>query len=166
MLTKDLHHRPRAAPVLYPGSIERKSIAEADEAKGFLVVEVSLRGDEVKADWEFRPLPARPQVVEELSLDQATAADLESRVRAMVANAPPDAVLTIRVRGEVTGAAARCLSAAFLRSIAPTTMNIELRMPDVRDRSVGARRAPDEPELLLRPRVERLFRCNAGGYGR
>ena len=40
VLTCDLGGRPLAAPVLYPGSIERTSFAEKDEEKGYLVLEV------------------------------------------------------------------------------------------------------------------------------
>ena len=39
VLTEDLRGRPLASPVLYPGSIERTSFSEADEPKGFMLVE-------------------------------------------------------------------------------------------------------------------------------
>jgi hypothetical protein len=50
------------------------------------------------------------------------------RLRALLANAPSDAVLTIRVVGAMTPHTARLLSAAHLRSLAPPTMNVELRL--------------------------------------
>jgi exonuclease SbcD len=61
VLTHDLRGRALAAPVLYPGSIERTSIAEADEDKGFLLVDVA-RDDAARVDWRFNTLPARPLV--------------------------------------------------------------------------------------------------------
>jgi hypothetical protein len=45
----------------------------------------------------------------------------------------PDAVLTIRLDGTMTPRAARLLSAANLRSLAPPTMNVELRLANLAD---------------------------------
>lgn len=50
-----------------------------------------------------------------------------ARVRAMLTDAPSDAVLTIRVDGAMTQHASQLLSAAHLRSLAPPTMNVEVR---------------------------------------
>ena len=41
VLTADLAGRPLAAPVLYPGSIERTSVAERDEPKGYMTLEIA-----------------------------------------------------------------------------------------------------------------------------
>ena len=61
VLTRDLGGRLLAAPVFYPGSVERTSLAERAEAKGFIVLqfEASDNGGRL-VDWEFRELPARP----------------------------------------------------------------------------------------------------------
>lgn len=128
VLTRDLRGRALGAPVLYPGSIERTSIAEAAEAKGFLVVEISLGDGEARVNWQFRSLPARPLVRYALDIDSCDDAELEARLRALLTDAPSDAVLTIRVDGTMTPHAARLLSAANLRSLAPPTMNVELRL--------------------------------------
>lgn len=155
VLTADLRRRPLAAPVLYPGSIERTSIAEAAEEKGYLVVEVGLAegaaggggAGEDRVDWEFRPLPARPLVVRELSLDGAAGPEVEGRVRALIAAAPSDAVLTIRVVGEPGVPLPRCLSASFLRSVAPATMNVEVRLSGAPVGVVGGGHAGGDFEL-------------------
>jgi len=128
VLTKDLRGRPLAAPVLYPGSIERTSIAEADEEKGFMIVEVADDDSGVRVDWHFRKLPARPLVRQELRLGEIPDEQLDSTIRSFVAGAPADAVLTIRVMGTPTESASRVLSAAHLRALAPPSMNIELRL--------------------------------------
>ncbi len=126
VLTTDLSHRPLAAPVLYPGSIERTSLAEMGEPKGFMVVH--LRGAaEGGATWEFRCLPARPMMVKELVADGAGPERLEQALRATVAAVPADAVLTIRVAGDLTEAHLRILSAAHLRTFTPETMNVAIR---------------------------------------
>jgi DNA repair exonuclease SbcCD nuclease subunit len=129
-LKRDLRGRALAAPVLYPGSIERTSIAEADEEKGYMIVEVARDAGAVHVDWRFHTLPARPLVRHTLNADALADADLEVRVRSLIAEAPADAVLTIRVEGTLTEGATRLLSAAHLRSLAPATMNVELRPAD------------------------------------
>jgi len=46
-------------PVIYAGSVERTSFAEAPETKGFVVMQLTQSG---VGPIEFRPLPARPMV--------------------------------------------------------------------------------------------------------
>ena len=131
VLTHDLRGRALGAPVLYPGSIERTSIAEADEDKGFLLVEIALDDAGARLSWQFQSLPARPLVRWSLDLDACDDSELELRLRALITDAPDDAVLTIRVDGTMTPHAARLLSAANLRALAPPTMNVELRLRSV-----------------------------------
>ncbi len=130
VLMTDLRGRPLAAPVLYPGSIERTSFAEKDEAKGYLLVE--FRRDEAPGgaleDWQFCPLPARPMVVRDLPADGASAATVETMVRRAIREASADAVLRLRVHGVVQEGARGILAAANLRSIAPATMNVDVRL--------------------------------------
>jgi DNA repair protein SbcD/Mre11 len=128
VLTSDLRGRPLAAPVLYPGSIERTSIAEAQETKGYLILDVPAGAQDDGLRWDFRPLPARPMRVQELHADGMTAARLDTLIRTAVAAAPGDAVLRLRVRGVPAAEAGRILSAAYLRSLAPATMNLEIRV--------------------------------------
>lgn len=130
MLTRDLRARPLPAPVLYPGSIERTSVAEAGEAKGYLIVEIAANDGAASMDWRFVPLPARPLVRHDLQVDGLDAGQVEANVRSLVAGAPVDAVLSIRVAGDVDRSVARVLSGAFLRAIAPTTINVEIRLAD------------------------------------
>lgn len=152
VLTSDLRGRPLAAPVLYPGSIERTSIAEADEDKGFMIVEFTCADDIITVDWEFRQLPARPLVRHDLELDGLDAAQVESAIRAFVANAPADAVVSVRVTGPITENVSRVLSAVSLRALAPATMNLDLRLVDGPSnplRSKPLRRCDDVLELPL-----------------
>ena len=134
VLTTDLRGSALPAPVLYPGSIERTSIAEADEDKGFMIVELTCDDDVVKVDWRFHKLPARPLVRHDLHLDGLEASQVESAIRSLVASTPADAVLSIRVSGAITETVSRVLSARFLRELAPATMNLDLRLRDGMDR--------------------------------
>ena len=130
VLTRDLRGGPIAAPVLYPGSIERTSFAEAEETKGYMTVNLTCDAPDTRLDWHFHPLPARPLVRREVHLDAVAGAALEPTIRALIGDSPADAVLTIRVAGKLGDDARRVLSAANLRRLAPATMNIELKLED------------------------------------
>ena len=130
VLTRDLRGGPIAAPVLYPGSIERTSFAEAEETKGYMTVDLTCDARDARLDWQFHPLPARPLVRREVHLDAVEDTALESAIRALIGDSPADAVLTIRVAGKLGDEARRVLSATNLRRLAPPTMNIELKLED------------------------------------
>jgi len=114
----------RCAPVLYPGSIERTSFAEMDEAKGFMMV--TLGGGAHDVRWERRRLPARPMLRRELDAGAMSASGLDAAVRRAIAEAAHDAVLSIRVAGALTPAHSRAISAARVRALTPPTMNVEV----------------------------------------
>jgi DNA repair exonuclease SbcCD nuclease subunit len=126
VLITDLRKRA-AVPVLYPGSIERTSLAEIGEPKGYLLVRVAGASAGGGVEWEFRRLPARPMILHELIADGMNAARLQAAVRALVTAAPPHAILTIRVSGELSAAQLRGVSAAQLRTFVPATMNVDVR---------------------------------------
>lgn len=149
VLTTDLGGRPLPAPVLFPGSIERTSYAEVDEDKGYLVVEIDSERREGAAAWRFHQLPARPLVRHDLALEGRTAADIEATLQALVADAPADAVVTVRVDGTISAAMARVLSAASLRRLAPETMNVEVRVTGALHAPVSRRPSPRDDVLEL-----------------
>ena len=131
VLTTDLGGRRLGTPVLYPGAIERMSVAEIDEPKGFMVVHVGETG----ARWEFRRLPARPMLRRDVPVDGMSARMLDSEIRAIIADAPSDAVLCLRIAGAVTDEQLRVVSARRMRAIAPDTMNVELSVASLLPRS-------------------------------
>lgn len=132
VLSSDLSGRALATPVLYPGAIERTSIAEANETKGFLWVHVQPN---TPVWWHFEPLPSRPLLVRDLHVDGLPAHLVEDALCELIAGTPGDAVLTIRVFGRLGPAAVRVLRAANVRRLAPETMNIDLRFPEARRRT-------------------------------
>jgi DNA repair protein SbcD/Mre11 len=124
VLRRDLRGRPLSAPVIYAGSVERTSFAERDEPKGFVIAIIGAGGTGGRLlGCEFRPLPARPMRVHEVK-GTPTGSDLEREVRAVIAAAPPDVVLQLRVPNGLAGADA--LQAARLRSLAPATANVSV----------------------------------------
>lgn len=131
VLTADLRGRPLAAPVLYPGSIERTSIAEKDEPKGYMIVDLepepAAPGAGRVGGWSFERLPARPMLVREIDAREDA---IEARLRRIIEEAPSDAVLRLRVRGRVGPRAMQVLAAANLRAMALPTMNIDAVLVD------------------------------------
>jgi len=122
VLTRDLAGRALSTPVLYPGSIERTSLAEIGEPKGFMVV--TLRDNE--PSWEFRRLPARPMIRRALDAESMDPDSLDAALRDIIAGAPRDAVLAIRVDGSLTPEQLRLMSSGRMRALAPKTMNVEV----------------------------------------
>jgi exonuclease SbcD len=98
-------------PVIYAGSVERTSFAEAPETKGAVLLQLAPTG---LAGFEFRPLPARPMITRTLGLSGVDAREATTRVRAAIQSTPDDAILQIRVAGEVPAG----LTAERLRAMA------------------------------------------------
>jgi DNA repair exonuclease SbcCD nuclease subunit len=112
--------RPVGRPVvIYAGSIERTSFAEAPETKGFVLVQLMRSG---LGEFEFRPLPARPMVMRTLSVDNIDAAEAHARVAAAIESTPRDAVVQLRVAGAIPAS----LTAATLRTMAGAARNVTL----------------------------------------
>lgn len=115
-------------PVIYAGSVERTSFAEAPEAKGFVVLQLTRSG---LGPFEFRPLPARPMVTRTLSFADIDAMEVQARLTAAIESTPDDAVVRLRVTGEIPPV----LTAAALREIAGArTVTLAVRTPDRRTR--------------------------------
>jgi exonuclease SbcD len=134
VLQHDLRGRDLDTPIIYPGSIERTSFAEKDEEKGYVRLDIELGDppDGVAVDWEFRKLPTRPMMVEEIAVERFTRAELELTLVSLLQRMPEDAVVQIRVRGIPQGDARIALGAKYLRSLAPATMNVEALLVDER----------------------------------
>jgi DNA repair exonuclease SbcCD nuclease subunit len=128
VLTQDLGGRALAAPVIYPGSIERTSIAERDEEKGFVIVRVPLSGGQgARApDVSFVPLPARPMVNLVVPIGGHTGESLVEHLKKEIQALDPDAVVRVQLKGADGGEVREAVSAARLREMAPPSMNIWL----------------------------------------
>jgi DNA repair exonuclease SbcCD nuclease subunit len=127
-LTHDLAGRPLAAPVLYPGSIERTGFAERDERKGYLTLAVAPdRGCGGRlAGWEFHELPARPMHVVTVPAGGLGDDELRTAIAALLAPLPANAVVQLRISGVPAPGGEAALRAASLRGLYPETMIVEL----------------------------------------
>jgi exonuclease SbcD len=156
VLTTDLARRPVSTPVLYPGSLERTTFAEMGEPKGFMIVRLGVdeEAGSARVTSEFRELPARPMVRAEVAVEGMSETALEAAVREIVAAAPVDAVLSIRLTGAPTASQWHAVSSARLRAMTPSTMNVDIVPVD----AWASRRQPTivsghepEPQLPLGP---------------
>ncbi len=130
-LTHDLAGRRLAAPVLYPGSVERTSYAEREETKGYLWLRFVRGGvGGLLAARDFVPLPTRPMLVLDVDGDALDARALAARIAARLVACPTAAVVRLDVRGHPVPGATAALHAARVRALAPATMNVEVRLPD------------------------------------
>jgi len=130
VLTQDLSRRSLAAPVLYPGSVERTSFAERSEAKGFMMLEAEPGpGGGGLASWEFHELPARPMEVLSIDVSGIGPEELGARFEREFALLPADAVVQLRLVGGLKSGSEAALRAENLRRLHPKTMNVSLRYP-------------------------------------
>lgn len=100
-------------PVVYAGSTERTSFAEAPETKGFVILELSRTG---LASVAFHALPARPWFRCDLEVDGLDTAEVHACFAAAIADTPDDAVVQLRVSGRWSSLP----TAATLRAMAGT----------------------------------------------
>lgn len=128
VLTRDLSGRALAAPVFYPGSIERTSTAERDESKGYLIIEIDpdMIGTAAIRSWTFHPLPARPMVDLDLTPEDWSGPNVAAKLRRRLGELPPDGIVRIRLTGDVPNGIPFPLSSSEARSVAPETMNVEI----------------------------------------
>ncbi len=106
---------PGGPAVVYAGSVERTSFAEAGETKGAVVVELDARG---VAGTSFRPLPTRPMLVRALALAGLDPAAARAAIARALRATPPDAIVRLRPDGPVSPDLEPLLSAAALRAVA------------------------------------------------
>ncbi len=130
VLRRDLAGRPLAAPVLYPGSIERTSSAERDEPKGYMLLDLapSATGGRLER-FDFCELPTRPMVDVEIEVEGLDRQRLRHRLERAFASIDIEAVVRVNLLGEPEPAARDLLSSASLRAVAPSTMTLTVRRP-------------------------------------
>jgi DNA repair protein SbcD/Mre11 len=133
-LVGGLDGRPLAAPVLYPGSIERTSFAEQNERKGFLTLAFETEGRHRGRllGWRFHPLPSRPMHRIALGQDVLARADLGLWLQTRLRDLPEDSIVRLEVGAALPPRAAVVLAAESLRRLAASTMNVEVSVPSWR----------------------------------
>jgi len=116
----------RCLPVVYPGSTERTSFAEADETKGYCLLDF---GSSTDRSWAlkhigFVSLPSRPMVTVDLP-DELAPSGVIGFLAEVVREAPPDAILRFKCSDAVPPATRRAFGAARMAECLPPTMNFQ-----------------------------------------
>ncbi len=126
VLTTNLQAKALQAPVFYAGSIERTSFAEKNENKGYLILEFDLGASigSMLRQWQFHRLPVRPMSQLNLHASRMNNAELRSWIETRLSVLPEDSIVKLKIHDSVSQQAMEVLSAAALRALAPTTMNI------------------------------------------
>ncbi len=124
VLKQDLAGRRLNAPVFYPGSVERTSFAERNEAKGYLILKCGQNRNELK--WEFIEMPTRPIMVISLENNLKDFNQLDTWLREKLRNLDPNGIVQLRIPADFPASLQQKFTAQFLRSIAPETINIDL----------------------------------------
>lgn len=116
----------RPLPVIYPGSIERTSFAEADETKGYcrLVFSPSSGRDWTLNRDEFVPLPTRPMVTVDLPA-QLKPAGVAGFLANVTLEAPPDAILRFTCSEGVSPATRRAFGSVRMADCLPPSMGFQ-----------------------------------------
>lgn len=128
MLTHNLAGKPMAAPVIYPGSIERTSFAERKEDKHVVILKID-KGDEGRGqlkDVSFIPLPTRPMITLDVDTKELSGSSFTRNLQHRLWQLDPEAIVRIKLRGDVSSEIRSALSAPKLRSLAPPSMNVSL----------------------------------------
>jgi exonuclease SbcD len=131
VLRKDLQNHPLHCPVLYPGSVERTSMAERYEHKGYIILKLELRHGKpaTLSRATFHKLPTRPMHQIRLNHRMVNEHSLQEHLKTILGRLPPDSVVQIKVQGSIGEESSTLLSAPVLRTIAPETMNIYVSSP-------------------------------------
>ena len=142
-------HPTGGPPIVYSGSIERTSFAEAPETKGFVVLELARSG---LRSFEFRPLPTRPMVTRTVCFGNNDALTVHTDLAAVIASTPEDAVVQLRVEGRMpsTFTAASLRPVAGARSVSIVARGAGLARRRAPGHSQSGRFGPELPQDAIR----------------
>ena len=130
VLTQDLKGRDIETPVLYPGSIERTSLAERDEKKGYFKITLSSRRTDSGPGihWDFIELPTRPMIKLELSAQGLDPQKFRSLLQQKLAALHTDSVVSLKFKDPIPEDCLPVLKASSLRDLTPPQMNVNLAL--------------------------------------
>jgi hypothetical protein len=90
---------------------------------------LELAKDELKSGrlsrWRFHELPTRPMIQLNLHPGYIDAAKFRSYLESTIGELPQDGIVKLKIHGRISQEVMAVLRAASLRSIAPSTMNID-----------------------------------------
>lgn len=128
VLSGHLHRRqilngPGELRVVYPGSIERTSFAEKDEAKGFYLIDIDV--DPPSFSFEFVELDARNMEDIVLPENLSGSEEIHDYIQYGSMHIASDSILRIAATDQQLAV----IKISEIRDLLPASMNVELRRP-------------------------------------
>jgi len=123
-LDQTLDGHQLGVPVIYPGSIERTSIAERFEDKSYKLITLRRENGKMIQEVKDQPLPARPMLKVTVPVQDHPPEQVLAHLRGQLAMVNPDAVVRVELTGRRADQVQRSITAASLRAAAPRSMNI------------------------------------------
>jgi DNA repair exonuclease SbcCD nuclease subunit len=123
-LDKTLDGQQLAVPIIYPGSIERTSIAERFEEKSYKLIKLIWDNGKMTQEVETYPLPARPMLKVSVPVRDHLPDQVLIHIQGQLSLINPDAIVRIELTGHRAEQIKRFIPAASLRAAAPRSMNI------------------------------------------
>ena len=114
----------RVVPVIYPGSIERTSIAERFEDKSFRPIKIISDQGKMIQELETHPLPARPMLKVSVPVEDDPPDQVLAQIHGRLSLLSPEAVVRVELTGRRAEQIQNSITAASLRAAAPESMNI------------------------------------------
>ena len=124
ILRRTLEGTRLRSPVIYPGSIERTSFAERNEAKYYCVLELRPRDSENLVQIHWKELATRP--MNSIVVDGGSEEAILEEVMERLKDLDPNSIVRVEINGEDAELLFEGSVAEKLRAIAPTSMNINL----------------------------------------
>jgi len=123
-LDQSLDGKHLSVPVIYPGSIERTSIAERFEEKSFRMIKLHSQEGKIIQKVETLPLPSRPMLKVSVPVRDHPPDQVLIHIRSKLSLIKPDAVVRVELTGRRADQVQRSITAANLRAAGPRSMNI------------------------------------------
>lgn len=127
-LDNTLDGKELKVPVIYPGSIERTSIAERFEEKSFTLIKLTWNNREMYQEVETHPLPTRPMLKVSVPVRDHPPDQVLVHIQGQLSLVNPNAVVRIELTGNRADQIQRSITAADLRAAVPESMNISFRL--------------------------------------
>ena len=123
-LDHNLDGQQLKVPVIYPGSIERTSVAERFEDKSFRLIKLLPEKGKITQEVETHPLQTRPMLKVSVPVMDHPPDQVLIHIQGQLSLLNPNAVVRVELIGQRAEQIQRSITAASLRAAAPGSMNI------------------------------------------
>ena len=131
LLECDLNRQLLKTPVIYPGSIERTSFAERNEAKGYVILKFDPSGvGRKQLDISRVWLPTRPMIKIAINVNGMDKSEIKRQIDNQLQNLKHNSIVRIDLNDPHSKEPVEYIPIAELRALAPAGMIISSRLPE------------------------------------